>query len=148
MMIIIICLFERPAHASLQSRRVVVDGNTGNALYGYDPVAYFTDHAAIRGKRSLGYTWKGVTWLFSSQANRAVFQADPEVYAPQYGGHGALAMARGYVSNSNPLVWAIYRGRLFLFYSFTARAAWVEAIDLHIKRSDINWTELEGTLAR
>ncbi|WP_319533178.1 YHS domain-containing (seleno)protein [uncultured Cohaesibacter sp.] len=132
----------------MQSQRIVVDSSSGNALYGYDPVAYFTEHAAIRGKRELGYSWNGVTWLFANRANRAVFQADPEVYAPQYGGHGALAMARGYVSNSNPLVWAIYGDRLFLFYSFTARAAWVEAIDLHIKRSDINWMKLEGTLAR
>ena len=136
------------AHASAQSRRIVTDSVSGYALYGYDPIAYYTEHAAIRGKRDHEYVWKGVSWLFSTRANREVFRENPEVYAPQYGGHGALAMARGYASGSNPLVWALYGNRLYLFYSYTARAAWAEAIDLHVQRADENWVDIENQLTR
>nr|WP_321974591.1 YHS domain-containing (seleno)protein [uncultured Cohaesibacter sp.] len=140
--------FASPVQATAQSRRIVVDSNSGFALYGYDPVAYFTDHAAIRGEREYEHVWQGVSWLFSSRANREVFVANPEVYAPMFGGHGALAMARGYISDSNPNVWAIYRSRLFLFYSYTARAAWAEAVDLHVERAIKNWKTLEANQPR
>ena len=136
------------ANASAQSRRVVTDSISGYAIFGYDPVAYFTDHAAIRGKREYEYVWNGVSWLFASRANLEVFKADPEVYAPAYGGHGALAMSRGYASECNPSVWALYGDRLFLFYTYTSRAAWAEAVDTHVRKSDKAWTTIEGTLSR
>ena len=136
------------AEASAQSRRIVTDARSGYAIYGYDPVAYFTEHSAILGQREHEYVWNGVSWIFSSRANKAVFMQNPDVYAPQYGGHGALAMARGYASDSNPNVWALYRNRLFLFYSYTARAAWAEAVDLHVERADGEWPRIQGTLSR
>jgi YHS domain-containing protein len=57
------------------------------AIKGYDTVAYFTEHRAIRGKEEFVFSWEGVRWLFSSAANRDLFAADPERYIPQYGGH-------------------------------------------------------------
>lgn len=136
------------AMATAQSRRVVTDSFSGYAIYGYDPVAYFTDHAAKRGKREYEFVWNGVSWLFETRANLEVFKADPDVYAPAYGGHGALAMARGYAAGCNPTVWALYGDRLFLFYTHTSRAAWAEAVEAHIRKSDEVWTVLEGTLSR
>ena len=136
------------AMATAQSHRVIIDQNTGYAIYGYDPVSYFTDHAAMQGKRQYEFVWQGVSWIFVSQANREVFMADPEVYAPQYGGHGALAMARGYASTSNPNIWAIYRDRLFFFYSYTARAAWAEEVEQHVQRGDEHWPTVNNSLTR
>ncbi len=146
--LLIFSVYPMATMASGQSRRVVVDTNSGYALFGYDPVAYFTRHVAVPGLRENEFVWQGVSWIFASKANRAVFMDDPEIYAPQYGGHGALAMARGYPADCNPNVWAIYGDRLFLFYSYTARAAWAEAVDLHVERADKYWVEVEGTLSR
>ncbi len=136
------------AEASAQSRRVVTDPNSGLAIWGYDPVAYHTDHKAVKGKHDYEFVWNNVSWVFASQANLEVFKADPDLYAPQFGGHGALGMARGYVSGSNPQVWALYKDRLYLFYSFPARAAWAQALELHIDRGNNNWQRLETTLTR
>lgn len=138
----------RDADASAQSRRVVVDPNSGLALWGYDPVAYHTDQKAVKGKHHYEFVWNNVSWVFASQANLEVFKADPDFYAPQFGGHGALAMARGYVSGSNPQVWALYKDKLYLFYSFPARAAWAQALEQHIQRGTSNWQQLESTLTR
>ena len=134
--------------ASVQSRRVVIDPNSGLAIWGYDPVAYHTDQKAVKGKHDYEFVWNNVSWVFASQANLEVFKADPDLYAPQFGGHGALAMARGYLSASNPKVWALYKDRLYLFYSFPARAAWAQALEQHIQRGIASWQKLEPTLTR
>jgi len=141
-------LFAQKVDASPMSRRVLTDSTSGLALFGYDPVAYFTDGQAMRGQHQYEWVWKGVSWTFASKANREVFRQDPEVYAPQFGGHGALAMARGYVSGANPRIWAIYKDRLYLFYSYTSRVAWVEELDKHVERGDAAWVEIEPSLAR
>ena len=146
--VVLVLTFAGSVEASSQSRRIVVDSNSGLALYGYDPVAYFTDNKAIRGKPKYEVVWKGVSWIFASQANREVFEADPEIYAPQYGGHGALAVARGYVSGANPTIWALYKDKLYLFYSFTSRSAWAVTLDKHIERGDREWIKLEADLTR
>jgi len=58
----------------------------GVAIKGYDTVAYFTEGRAVKGKSEFEFTWQDARWRFSSAANRDLFAADPERYAPQYGG--------------------------------------------------------------
>ncbi len=57
------------------------------AIKGYDTVAYFTEHRAVKGQEEFEFSWEGVRWLFSSAANRDLFAADPERFMPQYGGY-------------------------------------------------------------
>ena len=59
----------------------------GVAIKGYDPVAYFTEGRAVKGKKEFEYKWQGAKWRFSSAANRDKFAADPPAYAPKYGGY-------------------------------------------------------------
>jgi YHS domain-containing protein len=58
----------------------------GAAIHGYDPVAYFTDEKPVKGDPAHSATYKGATWHFTSVANRDMFTATPEKFAPQYGG--------------------------------------------------------------
>jgi YHS domain-containing protein len=58
----------------------------GVAIKGYDPVAYFTEGQAVKGKKEFEYEWQDAKWRFSSAENRDLFAANPEKYAPQYGG--------------------------------------------------------------
>ena len=59
----------------------------GVAIKGYDPVAYFTEGEAVKGKSKFSYSWNEAKWYFVSEANRDLFASDPERYAPQYGGY-------------------------------------------------------------
>src|SRR6478609_8428855 len=61
------------------------------ALEGYDPVSYFSGRP-LEGESSLTFTYKSITYLFSSQANLNKFKASPEKYEPVYGGWCAFAM--------------------------------------------------------
>ena len=62
---------------------------TGTAIEGYDPVAYFTEGRPVEGASAFSHDWMGATWYFASAENRDRFAADPERYAPQYGGYCA-----------------------------------------------------------
>lgn len=59
----------------------------GLAVKGYDPVAYFTLGEPVKGKKEFEIIWKDAKWRFSSAAHRDLFAANPEKYAPQYGGY-------------------------------------------------------------
>ena len=59
----------------------------GVAIKGYDTVAYHTEGRAVQGKSELSYSWNDAKWLFANAGNRDLFAANPERYAPQYGGY-------------------------------------------------------------
>ena len=117
----------------------------GLAMRGYDPVAYFKADAPAPGKFELTHEWNGATWLFASAENLADFAANPEAYAPQYGGYCAWAVARNYTASTVPDAWHIHDGRLFLNYSLRVRRRWRRDVPGNVARGDANWPAvLEG----
>jgi hypothetical protein len=106
---------------TVTSERIVIDLNSGLAISGFDPVAYFTDGAALPGKGALEQVVAGAAWRFRNEGNRAAFVADPDIYMPRFGGHDPIALARGRAVAGNPLVWLISGERLYLFYTPEAR---------------------------
>jgi len=59
----------------------------GVAIKGYDTVAYHSEGRAVKGKSEFSHKWNDAKWYFSSAENKDLFAADPERYAPQYGGY-------------------------------------------------------------
>jgi YHS domain-containing protein len=125
---------------------IVTDPLSGVALEGYDPVSYFTGGEPQPGKPDFEYDWGGVPWYFINAANRDVFSRHPEVYAPQYGGHCAMSLSRGYLSDGNPRLWVIERLKLYLFYSTANRAAFLDSPDAALVAAAANWPGLAGDL--
>src|SRR5258705_3860106 len=72
------------------------------ALSGYDAVSYFRDGKPVLGKPDFSYKWMDVTWRFSSAKNRDAFKAEPEKYAPQYGGYCAFGTSQGHLGPGDP----------------------------------------------
>jgi len=68
----------------------------------------------MMGLADYTYTFAGVPWYFASAANRDVFMRHPDVYAPQFGGHCTTALARGYLSDGNPQLYAVEGMKLYL----------------------------------
>lgn len=88
--------------------------SAGHALQGHDPVAYFTVGAPTKGNPSISSEWNGATWLFSSERNRDLFNADPGEYAPAFGGHCAVAQLMGGDVRGSAKRWRIDQGRLYV----------------------------------
>ncbi len=124
------------------------DPATGLAIAGYDPVSYFADGRARRGREAYEFTWSDAVWRFVNEGNMEAFRRNPEVYAPQFGGHGAYAMSKRRANEADPEVWVVYRERLYLFFSETARDAWQPAAEDHIARAAKNWAWIAPRLAR
>ena len=114
----------------------------GVAIEGYDPVAYFTEGRPVEGSRAHNFEWRGATWRFASAENRARFVAEPERYAPQYGGYCAWAVAHGYTAGIDPEAWTIHDGRLFLNYDKAIEAKWRADMAAQIVAADAAWPKL------
>ena len=88
------------------------------AIQGYDPVAYFKQGKAIKGKQGLTASYEGVTYTFSMPVNKAIFLKNPSGYEPQFGGWCAYAMGdSGTKVEINPQTFKIVDGKLYLFYN-------------------------------
>lgn len=111
----------------------------GVAVDGFDPVAYFTQNMPVPGDEAITTDYRGATWRFASQQNRDAFVADPERYAPQYGGYCAYAVASGYTAKADPQAWKIVDGKLYLNYSKGVQQRWVQDIPGNITKADANW---------
>jgi YHS domain-containing protein len=114
------------------------------AIRGYDPVAYFTMNKAVKGQKKLSTTWQGATWHFSSQANLDAFKADPEKYAPQYGGYCAYGVAQGFTPEIDPQAFHVREGKLYLNLSKDVLKRWKEDIPAYVADANKNWPELKA----
>ena len=109
------------------------------AIRGYDTVAYFTDARAVKGSADIEYLWQGTRWWFSSTDHRDLFAADPERYAPQFGGFCAEGLAVGELAPADPENWAVFDGKLYLASSAGNRAEWSKNPTRRIEHARTNW---------
>ena len=114
----------------------------GNAIEGYDVVAYFTQGKPVKGSGDHEVEWNGATWRFASAAHRNLFAKDPAKYAPQYGGFCAFGVSRGYAVGIDPDAWKIVDGKLYLNYDTDVQAEWVKDIPGYIAKADANWPKI------
>lgn len=112
------------------------------AVQGYDPVAYFTDGKPVKGTKEFETEYKGATFRFASAANLAKFKADPEAYAPQYGGYCAWAVSQGYTAKGDARNWKIVDGKLYLNYNTSVQKKWEADIPGFIEAADTHWPDL------
>ena len=114
----------------------------GAAIKGYDPVAYITLGQAVEGSPGITSTWQGATWRFANSKNRELFNAEPEKYAPQYGGYCAYAVSIGKTAGINPEAFDVVDGKLYLNYSKKIQSRWQKEKAANIEAADKNWPEL------
>ena len=111
------------------------------AIKGYDTVAYFKAGKALKGNESFTFRWHDMTWYFLTKENRDLFAASPELYAPQYDGWCAWAMTESRLAVTDPEVWKIIDGKLYLNCSRDAYEKWSRDIPGHTKKADAIWRE-------
>jgi hypothetical protein len=128
------------------TERVVVDRNSGLAISGFDPVAYFTDARALPGKGEFEQVVAGAAWRFRSAGNRAAFMADPDVYMPRFGGYDPVGVARGVAVAGNPLLWLIGGERLYLFFSDETRKEFAGDSARTITTAAREWRSIQSKL--
>jgi YHS domain-containing protein len=135
-------------HAQDQSglRKKQFNLNDGVAISGYDPVAYFASNKAIKGSKENAVVYNGVTYYFSSAANKEAFKKDPAKYEPAYGGWCSYAMgAKGEKVEVDPKTFKIVNGKLNLFYNkfFNNTLTDWNKDEVNLKKkADANWEKI------
>ena len=70
------------------------------------------------------------------------FAAEPEKFAPQYGGYCAWAMADGKHAKGDARYWKIVDGKLYLNYSKSIQKKWDSDVPAFIDRADTAWASI------
>lgn len=119
----------------------------GVILAGYDAVSYFTENAAIEGSAEYTAVHNDAIYRFSSAQNRDLFSANPEKYAPQYGGFCAYGAALGKKFDVNGKAFEIVDGKLYVNKNEDVYETWVEDKAENIVDADKQWLVIEAVPA-
>lgn len=129
--------FLLPRAAGAATPEIYAEG--GVAIDGTDPTSYVTEGRPVPGDPAITLDWRGATWRFASDEARDRFAADPEAYAPQFGGWCAWAVAEGYTAATVPDAWEIVDGGLYLNFSRRIQRRWARDVEGNIARGRANW---------
>jgi YHS domain-containing protein len=116
------------------------------AINGYDPVGYFTDNKSIMGSKKFSYKWNGAQWYFASKDHMKMFEKNPEKYAPQYGGFCAFGVTKNKLVPTDPNIWSIVDGKLYLCSTKKVHKIWKEDSKENIKKGDKIYPKLNSNM--
>ena len=122
--------------------QTVPPGGERIALKGYDPVAYFTLSTPTPGMAEYDYVYDGVRYFFANARHRDLFKANPDKYAPQFGGLCAMNLSRGVKRESDPHNWVISNGNLYVFAGERGAQNFATDAEASAARAAANWKTL------
>ncbi|MBI3899294.1 MAG: YHS domain-containing protein [Gammaproteobacteria bacterium] len=115
----------------------------GLGAKGYDVVSYFNKGKPAVGSAEHESVYGGVTWRFVSEKNKEAFAANPEKYAPQYGGFCSWGVANGKLFDVDPVNgWSIVDGKLYLNFNGDLNKTFAGESTKFISQAEKNWPAL------
>lgn len=118
--------------------------HAGQALKGYDVVAYFSGAAAV-GREDLTVERSGGVYRFANAQNRDAFLRSPARYEPQYGGFCAWGVANGKLFEIDPVAgWEVRDDKLFVFFNASILGLWRADPKALFGRAEQNWPRLNA----
>lgn len=112
-------------------------------VLGYDLVSYQTEGKPVRGNGNNVVVVDGVTYLFANEANKKVFEKNPEKYLPAFGGYCAYGVAVNKKFVGDPEVWKMVDGTLYLNLNRDIQAKWNEDVPGNIVKANQNWEQIK-----
>ena len=147
LLFVLIVLFTLSGFAQKDSKRMTHFNLEKNvAIQGYDPVAYFKQGKAVKGKKEITASYECVVYYFSMPVNKEYFLKNPSKFEPQYGGWCAFAMGDSNEKVSiNPETFKISNGKLYLFYNAffnNTLKSWNKNEAGLMMKADANWNKI------
>jgi len=112
------------------------------AAHGYDTVAYFTQRRAVLGSSAHMAKHQGAAYRFASAENKMKFEADPNKYAPQFGGFCAYGTSVGAKFDGDPRLFKVVDGKLYFNLNPDIQKLWFKDIPGNIRKAEANWTKI------
>ncbi|BBB30598.1 YHS domain-containing (seleno)protein [Neptunomonas japonica] len=116
-------------------------------LAGHDAVAYFTENAPVEGNSNISSIHNGAIYHFSSVANRDTFNANPEKYAPQFGGYCAYGTSLGKKFAIDGKAFELIDGKLYVQKSEVVQEVWSENTNANLAAANKNWPKIKNVAA-
>lgn len=117
--------------------------DNGVMLSGYDAVAYQTESKPVKGSAEFTAAHDGVIYRFASAANRDAFKANPQKFAPAYGGYCAMGVAVGKKLPADPAAFSVVNGRLFLNVNQEVKGMWSKDVAGNNAKANRNWAKVK-----
>lgn len=127
---------------------VNVSGASNAAVNGYDTVAFFTESKPVNGSPSITAEYKGATYYFANEEHRKLFTADPEKYAPQFGGYCAYGVSVGALFPVDISTWQVRDGKLYLNLNPDILEKFNEDLGGNVATAEKNWPDLVRKLGK
>lgn len=122
-------------------------GGAPLGLHGADPVALLDLGMNAGGNASYSAVHDGVAYYFASADNLKAFEANPERYAPQYGGFCAYGVSVGKKFDGDPSYAAVLDDKLYVFLNEAVFNAYLKDEAGTIEKAEGNWTRIEHAAA-
>ncbi len=134
-------LAQNPSGA-LKPVNAVKDGDDARVmLQGADVVAYFTQGRYQPGQPAIKSVYEGVTFRFASAEHKALFDAQPARYLPQFGGYCANGIAYAIPWGGDADTWRIVDGKLYIFGGRGSQEAFELDIPGNIALANRYWAD-------
>lgn len=101
--------------SALKPVNAVPEGEARLMLKGHDVVAYFTQGRHALGQAQHTSVYEGVSFRFASAEHKALFDAAPAKYLPQFGGFCANGIVYGIPWGGDADTWRMIDGKLYIF---------------------------------
>jgi YHS domain-containing protein len=117
------------------------EGDERLMLKGHDVVAYFSQGRHALGSAQFKSVHEGVTFHFASAEHKALFDASPARYLPQYGGFCANGIVYGIPWGGDADTWLMIDGKLYIFGGAGSKAAFELDVPGNLKLAQKYWDE-------
>ncbi len=127
---------------SAQNKSLLNLDKSGVALQGYDPVAFFTQNRPVKGNSQFESKYASARYFFASADDKALFDASPTKYEPQFGGFCAYGVSRGHTVPIKIEAFQIVNGRLLMQYDLDVKNDFNKDPHGNLHKADQNWPRL------
>ncbi len=110
---------------------------------GYCPVCYLAANKAVKGTEEFKVEHDGKAYYFVSQDAVDAFNKEPEKFLPAYNGYCAFGMALGKKFESDPTVFTVVDGVIYLNKDAEIGKKFNEDLKGNIVKADAEWKTME-----
>jgi YHS domain-containing protein len=132
---------QNPASELTPVNAAEMEGADRLMLFGADVVAYITQNAYVQGTPEFKSTYQEVDFHFSSAEHKALFDAEPTQYIPQYGGYCANGIMFGIPWGGNASDFRVVNGKTYIFGGSVSQAAFELEMEKNIALADDYWEQ-------
>ncbi|MGL4398389.1 MAG: YHS domain-containing (seleno)protein [Luteolibacter sp.] len=133
---------DKKGKAEMGAEKMAMDKMAMVELGGYCPVCYIAAGKAVKGSAEFTAVHEEKTYHFVSKETMEMFQKNPSKYLPAYDGLCAYGMSLGKKFPSDPTVFKVVEGKVYLNKNAEVGKLFGEGTMAQIAKADAEWKKM------